>query len=305
MSRSLVLALGLIGALLVSGCNKKDAGVAVQPVVTDAPATDPSGIPQKDKPTSGPSHNDVPVDLSQYLIWGEIGLPPGTSIARRDPDVCVFQCGPTFEIEIELAKRDLAASKQAWEPKVANWLMDGPTRLVAEVRGEAGTTFAFELHNRIGDQIYSLRSPVGKAFTRDQVTRMLQSARTLRQTDAINAAASRDAEAIKALDKAGCDVRDLGNSRELHFLAPVADDDLARTKDVAGVTRVSIENTDMLSPAGIAHLTAIKDLENLVVGGKGVTDASIASRSASSGAACTDPRESCRHRRWPRFPRGV
>ena len=84
MPRSYILVAAFLAVLLIGGCEKKDQGAAVQPAVTDAPAIGPAEVPTKHGSTLtlGPGDKDLPVDLSQYLVFGEIGLPPGTTVAQ-------------------------------------------------------------------------------------------------------------------------------------------------------------------------------------------------------------------------------
>ena len=102
---------------------------------------------------------------------------------------------------------------------------------MAEVRGDADTTFAFESQTRLGDQTYHCERP-GKAFTQQQVARMIQSARSLRETEATKAAVTRDAEAIGRWTGWG-GITDLGNQPNFRP-ATRSRTKISQVKDVAG-----------------------------------------------------------------------
>src|SRR5262249_52850011 len=151
------------GLAVVAACNKHDSGsgeTVVQPLPPDDRTNGPSEIRTKgtEQPkVIMPSDRDVPTDLSAHLIRGEIGIPEGTAVVRLLPGSCQFQCGPTFDIEIQKTDQPLSARKSEWQPEGERWARDEPAVLVAELKGQPGPAFAFESRAKLGDASYRVR----------------------------------------------------------------------------------------------------------------------------------------------------
>jgi Leucine-rich repeat (LRR) protein len=256
-------------SLAITGCKKESPPVA-QPVVPDS-----SNGPPEAKKKAGPvEERQVAIDLSPYMIRGEITVPEGCKVRRRmGGGSCFLDGGKGFAIEVEKAAMPLAATKQHWTSLNARFLKDEPNVLLAELRGIAEGTYAFETRIKLGEDEYRLSCPVAAPFTSEQAERMLKSALSLKQTDAIKVSMQREPKVIAALKAAGCMVMDVLGRRELHVRGPVVgDDDLAGVKDIAGLSAISIYPAPKLTAAGMSHLAAVRGLETLVLHDSSITD---------------------------------
>jgi uncharacterized protein YjbI with pentapeptide repeats len=253
----------LFGLALLAGCGKKDSGsVEAQPAPGEPP------------PQAGPavSERDVPTDLSDYLIRGEMGIPEGATIERRGARKCTVQAGPTFVIEMDRAVQPLSDTKKAWEADVVRWIKDEPNLIVAERKGKDGAFFAFESRTILSDTQIRVASSPG-AFTEAQVERMIRSATSLKQTDAIVTAIKREKEARAELAKVNIGVSENADGVEIELRSQVTDEQLDELKHVKGITGVALHDCDKLTAKGMERIAALKTIRHLVFIGDGVDDA--------------------------------
>jgi hypothetical protein len=278
MSRPLLLALAICVA---AGCQKT---TPAPPPVEPAPATDPK---------AESANRDVALDLSSDRIRGEIRVPEGTVIERRQLGPILLTRGADFALEVEKTKRPLSEARQSWAPRVARWVRDEPTIIVAEFQGPAGNSFAFEVRIRVGADTVRVASQEDRTFTREQVDRMLRAAQSLTQTAAIRTAIQREAKANAALKKVGGGLTDgvvtlVGDE--------VTDDDLAVLAGVGGVANVVVMGANRLTAHGIEGLAALRGVRVFYFDGRNVSDETVAPLRAMadledlhlSGPAVTD-----------------
>ncbi|HKB03612.1 MAG TPA: hypothetical protein VKD90_15420 [Gemmataceae bacterium] len=281
MSRSRWVAFPVVALLCAgSACSKSkpdsvteqsasSTSTAVIPVESNVTASGTATVAAE----KAPGERDVPTDLSGYLIWGEMGLPDGTTLERGPGDTCVARCGKAFVIEVSAADRPLAETKAGWATGTVRLLRDEPQTVFAELQAPGATTFAFETRIKLGEREYRLRNPSGATFTRSQAERMLQSATSLRETDATRAARRRDTDAVARLQRVGCKAADSDAGRELIVSGTaVTDDDLADVNDVAGLYSVAVSHAPRITARGLAHVTEARSVRALSLAGPDVTD---------------------------------
>src|SRR5205814_351734 len=93
--------------------------------------------------------------------------------------------------------------------------------------------------------------------SKDQVERMVRSARSLRQTDAIQTALKRDQAARVVLTGAGCKTADIRGMTRLSIEGDkITDEELAKAKDIVGVAEIKIGPAPRVTTNGLAQLGA-------------------------------------------------
>jgi Leucine-rich repeat (LRR) protein len=280
MSRSLVPALACIAIISLAGC-KKDEPPSVAPVAPDDRSNGPPDLKGKD----GATERDEAVNLSPYMIRGEITVPQGCKVRRRlAPGTCAIDGGKEFTIEIAPAVAPLEATRSQWSTLDPQWVKDEPNVLLAELRGISPGTYAFEARVKLGDQTYRLQSPTAVRITREQAERMLRSALSLQQTEAIKASMKREPEVIAALKKAGSELRDEPQGRTLVVGGNALTDDLlAGVSDIAGIGSVALRTAPKLTADGIAKLASLRGVSRLSLSQSGVGDPMAAPFKAMAG----------------------
>ena len=139
--------LSALQAQVATGCKKETSSQAV-PVVPDNSTYAPPGANVPSPAVSGP---DEAINLSPYMIRGELSAPKGVHVRRRlGAGSCFIDGGSGFAIEIEPASIPLAATKEQWSSLNPHWIKDEPNVLLAELRGIAPGMYAFEARSSIG-----------------------------------------------------------------------------------------------------------------------------------------------------------
>ena len=284
MSHLRLLLLTWIVAATVAGCRKSDSGTTAGPVVPDDPS---SGLPNGAGAVAGkggvaPGDKDVSLDLFARTVSA------AKSLCRRErrliaerPGGDSLHLGDTFRMEVEKPRQTLANVKASWAPQVVQWHRDEPTVLLAEF---ADNQFAFDSRIALGDQEYRVGTPPSAFFTREQAERMLRSALSLRQTDAIRASMKRESEVRDQLTAADCKIEDTADACVLTVLGDkVTDDDLAGVKEIAGLRDLTVGIAPRVTAKGTAHLAAAPALESVILMGPGITDEMAAPFRAATG----------------------
>ena len=186
---------------ITAGCKKPDAGPAAgQPAPADGPTGAANGGP------TGPRADvETVVDLSPYLVRGEIRVPAGTVVERRAGGAVTLRAGPGFVVEVDPIDRPLAAGKAEWEPRLVP-LGDGRTDAFGR-RGPHGGRDRLRVRvagptRRARTDSAALR-PASSAASRSIGWR---AAASLAQTNALRDAAEREEVSLAGLAKAGCSV---------------------------------------------------------------------------------------------------
>lgn len=272
MSRPLIFVVCIF--IVASGC--KDKATQAVPVVPDDQSNGPPDMKGKSGPTT---QNDDAVNLSPYMIRGEITVPHGCKIHRRlGAGSCVLDAGPGFSIEIEPGVIPLAATKEKWSSLNPRWIKDEPNLLMAELQGIAPGMYAFEARITLGDQTYRLLSPVAVPITNEQAERMVRSALSLKQTDEIKASVAREPGVIAALKAAGCELRDGTYGRSLVIKGDnVSDDQLVNLNDIGGLNSITLNRAPRLTAAGITRLASVRGISRLALIRSGISDQLAAS----------------------------
>jgi Leucine-rich repeat (LRR) protein len=281
------------GLASLSGC-KKDEPTQAAPVPPDDPSNGPPSMR-----VAGPAAatvKEMTLDLTPCMVPAEIQVPEGTTIARRNHGSSVLQHGPGFAIEIEQEKRPLEAVKKDWQPNVVNWVKDTPTLLVAEIKMTLNTGelhgFVFAMRVEFGNQAFQLHTPIYTRFTKEDVDRMVKSAATVKQTDAIREALKKEPTAIAKLEKLDCVITTRTNERRLIIRNDkVTDDDLAAIRDVTGISDIAVVNASRLTAAGMARIAECKSLVKLSLSGRGITDQNVAPLVGCAGVEAINIRE--------------
>jgi Leucine-rich repeat (LRR) protein len=264
MSRSLILAIAILGITAVTGC-KKDIPTQAAPIVADDST---NGPPQTQKSGDLASQREATVNMSPYMIRGEMNLPEVYRIVRRlGSGSCFIDGGKGFSIEIEKAIAPLAATKEHWSSLNPRWIKDEPNVLLAELPGIAPGMYAFEARITLGDETFRLQSPIAIPITSEQAERMLRAALSLKQTDAIKESIKREPEAIASLRAAGCTFLDEPLRRLLRVVGDrVTDDSLAHVDDIAGLSVIEVQPAPRLTANGIARLASLRGVDILRLG---------------------------------------
>ncbi len=316
------LSFGLVAALiLAAGCKKNDAGPETKPVPPDDPSNSPLG-----KSVEAPVTLEA-VDLSDYLIRGEMQLPVGAKfrtvmhlipidpativplpnaihtteqmevrgargeLRREGPGHFEISAGSGFGIELGHTSRTIEQVKTAMKPRVVNWVRDEPNLLVAEVKRNSGTAFEFEARVTIGSETYWIRDQSNN-YSRPQIERMVEAALSLKQTDKIKAAFGRDTETIKGLFAQGCIVADGWAERTVELRGDkIADADLEKVKSLAAVANLRIAGPTKLTAKGLESLAGMRRLESLTLIGPTITDAFVAPLKALSNVTKVEIRD--------------
>lgn len=265
-----------------------DAAKISVPVKGDPPSTPPEprepSVPTVVKEPSVPvksdvalSPLDVPLDLSAFLIDGEMTVPKGTSVGRSFlEDRLELRAANGFGIDISLPEEPLAKTRAEWKFQKARFIRDEPNLVFAEVpRYAEGWHFEFDARVKIGATTYQLRN-IGNS-TRAEAEWMLRSALSLQQTPAIRAALERLPKMVAALEAVECSVDDKNGMRTLFVHGnKVRDEDLAIVKDLPAIGNLSINGADRITAKGMQHLAGLRGVRSLSLAGKYIADDTVA-----------------------------
>jgi Leucine-rich repeat (LRR) protein len=285
MSRLRLLVVTLAVAAIVAGCRKSDPTPTAGPAVPDDSSNGPPekrGKGNKDGRKAGTvSDRDVPMDLSRYLVRGEIAVPEGTTVNRKPGGGCVLQSDEAFRIEVGRPGQSLADVKANWAGQKAKWVRDEPAVLLAEFPDKG---HAIDARVKLGDLEYRLATPTGIYFTREQAERMLKSALSLKQTDAIQASMKREGATREQLKAAGCTIVESVDWWSLSLEGDKVNDDiLIAAKELTGLHTLALAGAPKVTAKGIAHLATAPALEQLILTGPDTTDELVAPLRAAVG----------------------